>query len=189
MKRTKLFALMIILIMLTACGNARQYEDTFEITRDKFLRATEITFTANIRADYGDSAEDYTLSCAIYEDCASVTVVKPRLISGVTAKLSDGSAELLFDGLVFDTMDVGSSGLSPLSAPAFTIHALREGHIVSLGKNKHGEAVVLTVRVLDSKENTQSILVDINSGLPVSAELYSGGVAVITCDFSDWIIS
>jgi hypothetical protein len=180
---------MITLIMLTACNGARQNEDTFKNTRDKFLQATEITFTANIRADYGDSVEDYTLSCDIYEGGAVVTVLKPELISGVTALLADDSAKLSFDGLVLDPIDVGGSGLSPLNAPAFIAQALRDGHIVSIGKDKLGASYALAVKILDSKMNTQNILVDITSGLPIRAELYSGGLAVITCEFSDWILS
>ena len=115
---------------------------------------------------------------------ANVTVVSPELISGITAKLSSGAAALSFDGLILDPVEV--SGTAPLAAPFIIVEAICDGHVTSLGHEKFEGQNTVTVSILDTDAYTQTIWLDVNSGLPVHAELYSAGELTISCDFSDW---
>ena len=61
MQRRSIAALMISLLLLSACGHGAG-ERSFQTFRDT-LTGSLVTVTAQVRADYGDTVADYTLTC------------------------------------------------------------------------------------------------------------------------------
>lgn len=61
MQRRSIAALMISLLLLSACGHG-EGEQSFQAFRDT-LTGSLVTVTAQVRADYGDTVADYTLTC------------------------------------------------------------------------------------------------------------------------------
>lgn len=190
--RTRLFALMIALVPLSACasgpGGESADEARFSEIRQSALTASSIAFTAQIRADYGDTVLDYTLDCAVGDGETLITVSSPKLIAGVTATVKDGSAALRFDGLILDPAEVGNGGLTPLTAPALIVGALREGHVSNARRETLGDVSALAVELLDGQNNTQTLWLDPESGALLQAEIQSGGRAVLTCTCENWTV-
>ena len=60
MQRRSIAALMISLLLLSACGHGAG-ERSFQTFRDT-LTGSLVTVTAQVRADYGDTVADYTLT-------------------------------------------------------------------------------------------------------------------------------
>jgi len=98
---------------------------------------------------------------------------------------ADGT-KLDFDGLILNPPDVADGGVTPLSAPLFALKSLIGGHINSISRETldSGEAIIISV--LDDAGDTQSILIDAESGIPLTAELYSGDSVAVYCEFSNW---
>lgn len=61
MQRKAIAALMISLLLLSACGHGAG-EQTFEAFRDT-LTGKLVTVTAQVRVQRGDTVTDYTLTC------------------------------------------------------------------------------------------------------------------------------
>ena len=61
MQRRAIAALMISLLLLSACGHGAG-EQTFEAFRDT-LTGKFVTTTAQVRVQRGDTVTDYTLTC------------------------------------------------------------------------------------------------------------------------------
>ena len=76
MQRRSIAALMISLLLLSACGHGAG-ERSFQTFRDT-LTGSLVTVTAQVRADYGDTVADYTLTCRELADGYDLTVIAPR---------------------------------------------------------------------------------------------------------------
>lgn len=90
MQRKAIAALMISLLLLSACGHGAG-EQTFEAFRDT-LTGKLVTVTAQVRVQRGDTVTDYTLTCQELPDGYDLTVTAPEQAAGVTAHLRDGRA-------------------------------------------------------------------------------------------------
>jgi len=192
--RTKLFALMTALVLLSSCtaapggGGGSADEAKFSEIRQGLTAAAGISFTAQIRADYGDKVLDYTLDCVVSNGETRLTVKSPELIAGVTATVKDGGAALSFDGLVLDPAAVGDSAVTPLTAPALIVAALREGHAANLRREKLDDLNVLVAEVLDTQNNTETFWLNPDTGALLRAEIASGGRVIVTCTCEGWSV-
>ena len=191
--RTKLFALMTALALLSACaasggGGGSADEAKFSELRQSLTVAASVSFTARVRADYGDKVLDYTLDCVVAGEETRLTVRSPELIAGVTATVKDGGAALQFDGLVLDPAAIGDSSVTPLTAPALIVAALREGHVSGLRREKLDDLNALTAEVLDAQNNTETFWLNPETGALLRAEIASGGRVVISCTVDGWTV-
>ena len=76
MQRKAIAALMISLLLLSACGHGAG-EQTFEAFRDT-LTGKLVTVTAQVRVQRGDTVTDYTLTCQELPDGYDLTVTVPE---------------------------------------------------------------------------------------------------------------
>ena len=114
MQRKAIAALMISLLLLSACGHGAG-EQTFEAFRDT-LTGKLVTVTAQVRVQRGDTVTDYTLNCQ-------------ELPAGVTAHLRDGASTLAFDDIILPAGDLNGAGLTPLTALPYVVQAIRSGYV------------------------------------------------------------
>ena len=114
MQRRSIAALMISLLLLSACGHGAG-ERSFQTFRDT-LTGSLVTVTAQVRADYGDTVADYTLTCRELADGYDLTVIAPETAEGVGAHLRRGESTLTFDDILLPAGDLNAAGLTPLTA-------------------------------------------------------------------------
>lgn len=103
MQRRSIAALMISLLLLSACGHGVG-ERSFQTFRDT-LTGSLVTVTAQVRADYGDTVADYTLTCRELADGYDLTVIAPETAEGVGAHLRQGESTLTFDDILLPAGD------------------------------------------------------------------------------------
>ena len=110
-----------------------------------------------------------------------MTVLEPAEIRGVTVHLDGAGSSLGYDSVVLDTGALDRYGLSPASALAKLVSALRTGHLESAWEEDG-----LTVWDL-VPDDTLTVRVWLNEELiPVRAELISEGRTSVYCEFRDW---
>lgn len=180
MKRLCLPLLMICLLF-TACGNSAAKSGYDEFVRDLESR-DGIGFTAKLRCEYTDKTAEFTVGYTEDENGCTVTVLEPELISGIKAHADSGETSLEFEGVILDTGELDSFGLTPMSAAPLLMDALRLGHLESYWR-EDGKKVF---QLIPSDELTVTVWFEPASMTPMHAELMSGSRVMIYCDISSW---
>lgn len=185
MKRTtKLFALMISLVLLVSCGNSNAVEGKFTEFRES-LASAPVSFTAEVTASSGSEVKSYTLAYTEDGGIGSITVLMPELIAGVTAKVStqDGAASMEFDGVILQMGKLADDGLTPISALPALVTAMRAGHVSRLWTEKRDGADALAADIAVSDVSTATVWLDYGTLSPVYAEIRAGEKVVVQLTF------
>ncbi len=183
----RVFAIVLILGLLTGCKAGETEMDRAMALRQKILEGSGCSFDAVITADYGDKV--YTFSMACEADKAgdlTFTVTDPKTISGISGKVLDEKGQLTFDDqvLAFELLSEGQ--VTPVSAPWLVVHTLRGGYLSACGSD--GEN--LRISIDDSYED-DAMHLDVwldSSDLPIRAEILWQGRRIISVDIRNFTI-
>lgn len=180
----KILCVLLVLVMMTGCTGKDQ-----ELERAMNLRAAmiakNVSFDAEIIADYGDQSYTFCMNCQVdTEGKLTFTVTEPETIAGITGTVAAVGGKLTFDGtaLAFELM--ADDQLTPVSAPWVLIKTLRGGYLTSC--NLEGE--YLRVAIDDSYEE-DSLHLDIwldSQDVPKTAEIYWKGRRLLTVNVSNF---
>lgn len=171
MKRIAILFLAILLL----CGCTG---DSGQMDRAVALRAKiqqkEVTFDAQITADYGDKVYQFSMQChADTLGNLQFTVIEPETIAGISGTVSKSSGKMTFDDQVLG-FDILADGLiSPVSGPWVLLETLRSGYLTSCSD----EGELLRVTIDDSyEENALHLEIWLGSDdLPQQCEIYWQG--------------
>ena len=147
--------------------------------RTALLTAGGCSFTANITANYGETAAKFTLACEYdTETGAHLRVTAPDTIAGIEANVKGEDAVITFEDTQLALGDLAGGTLAPLSAPLIVGRCWAEGYIDAAGK----EDAYLRVTYL-SGYGEHELTVDTwflaESGWPVRAEIASDGETLL----------
>ena len=160
MQRRAIAALMISLLLLSACGHGAG-EQTFEAFRDT-LTGKFVTTTAQVRVQRGD------------------TVTAPEQAAGVTAHLRDGASTLAFDDIILPAGDLNGAGLTPLTALPYVVEAIRSGY-VDLTWTENGLQVVQLIT-----DDHTAVRLYLDGTVPQCAELSVDDTLCLRCTMENW---
>ena len=173
--------LLAALCLLTGCSS--KYSGLFEKLRTDTADSTALSFNADIRAEYDDRTERFSLACTRSAGETCVTVTRPESIAGVRARCADGGLKLEYGAV---SMDLGvtdeKTGLTPAAAPAILTDAIINGFLTACGRD--GDTVLCSVAYND--DISVQLWLSGTEGVPVRAEIVSGGRVTVFCDISDW---
>lgn len=178
MQRKAIAALMISLLLLSACGHGAG-EQTFEAFRDT-LTGQLVTTTAQVRVQRGDTVTDYTLTCQELPDGYDLTVTAPEQAAGVTAHLRDGASTLAFDDIILPAGDLNGAGLTPLTALPYVVQAIRSGY-VDLTWTEDGLQVVQLIT-----DDHTAVRLYLDGTVPQCAELSVDDTLCLRCTMENW---
>lgn len=178
MQRRAIAALMISLLLLSACGHGAG-EQTFEAFRDT-LTGKFVTTTAQVRVQRGDTVTDYTLTCQELPDGYDLTVTAPEQAAGVTAHLRDGASTLAFDDIILPAGDLNGAGLTPLTALPSVVEAVRSGY-VDLTWTEDGLQVVQLIT-----DDHTAVRLYLDGTVPQCAELSVDDTLCLRCTMENW---
>ena len=160
MQRKAIAALMISLLLLSACGRGAG-EQKFEAFRDT-LTGQLVTTTAQVRVQRGD------------------TVTAPEQAAGVTARLRDGASTLAFDDIILPAGDLNGAGLTPLTALPYVVEAIRSGY-VDLTWTEDGLQVVQLIT-----DDHTAVRLYLDGTVPQCAELSVDDTLCLRCTIENW---
>lgn len=183
MKKLLVPILLILCLLLTACGENRARE-SFESFAEKLRHSENLSFEAALRAEYADKTVEFSVKYVSDVIGCTVTVTKPETISGISASVRDGESSLQFNGMSLDTGELTDFGLSPMSALPMLIDGLRDGYIGSVWE----ESGEIAACVEASDELSIQIHIDKYTLAPLYAELISGGEVKVFANISGWNI-
>ena len=188
MQRWKTAVPMLLLcLLLCACSGTEDRMQEALNFRTGLLEAEQCAFTADITAQGEEEVFQCTLDCVVHKDgTATVTVVKPEEVAGITATVSQEGTKVLFDSVQLDCGDLSGS-ISPIGTPALLYAAWTGGYIAASGSE---EGTTLTRYLLSSGQEERQVetLFDV-AGTPVACEVIEDGSVVLSCKLSNWSMS
>ncbi len=181
-----------LLLCLTGCAAGEQKPDQAALNlRSAYLSMTNMQATAEVTADYGDRAYQYTVYCEGTAEAGALTVTAPDAIVGTGTEWKDGKTVLDYDGITLETGQLSPDGLSPADAMPVILSACQSGAIVESGWTSWGEQEHC-LYLLTQNPNTQSLeskvalWADAETGHLLQAEILWEENRVISFTFTDF---
>lgn len=169
---------MILCLVLTACGGTKGQQ--LESDRNRFAQAEQITLTAQVQADFGETVEEYTVEYRFAQETWTALVTQPEFVAGITARITQDASELEYQGAILPTGDLTGNGIVPISAVPMIQETLRTGLLDSVWTE--GELLAGTFVYDDAISVT--VWFDAR-GLPAAGQLAENGIVKAECFFSN----
>ena len=188
MRRNACVPMILLLLLLTACGEAEKM-DTGDRLREPFQSMTGCTMEAEISCAYENLLWTGQLHCDYVPDGeCSVEVLAPQTIAGVRAALREDGWQLEYEDTVLAVHTLGESSLSPVTCLPRLIHALREGWLLEENEESWGEIPCLRLSVDESSGDGRKIVSTIwlrrEDGAPLRGEIALDGEIILTAEFT-----
>jgi len=185
MRKTIISALMIPLLLLAGCGEREaKLADGLARFRQSLTEAQTITTKAELTADWGESTQTYTLNTTYTAGATRLEILAPELIAGITATVTEGGAQVEYDGVMLSVPPVSEDGLTPVSALPAVFAAARDGY----AEMTWWEDGYIAARLYVSENSTATVWINPETLALKWAEISTDGRTVISCTFSDWEI-
>lgn len=186
----KAFALALMMTLLfSACKTAANDPGQAAMdVRTKLLTDGGAELLADVEVCYGERSYTYTLECDFVRDGGStVTVMAPDIISGISATVSDGGAQLSFDGISLGAGDLEGTELSPMTALPSMAEAWCTGYISNTCAAQIDDTECYFVSYLTGSgdhELEYRTWFDKTTLSPVCGEIVSDGSVVVNMKFT-----
>ena len=185
-RMTILLSLMIILVLLSACGGAERDREEFSAWREEFRALEELTITADLTAAGGTMFSEYRLLYRMDGEEETVEVIAPELIANIKARRSPGALRLSYDGVMLDTGHSAGDRLSPMMALPTFADCLRDGHIERTWREEVEKRPML-VTELQLPDGVFMTLWQERGGMrPVHAALRNGEAVTLRMTVIEW---
>ena len=179
--------LLSLLLLLPGCSSENRDLTAAMDFRESLLAAKECRFEAEVTADYGDSLNQFRVSCQSdsYGKVA-FEIREPDTISGIKGNISGSGGELTFEdmALYFDLLT--DEQLTPVSAPWILMKALRSGYITAVCRE--GEFLRMT---LDDSFNAEMLTLDVwlrENRIPVRADVFWDNRKILSLTVENFIL-
>lgn len=110
--------------------------------RRELLESSACSFTCHIEAEMDDWVYQFSVDCRADDEGILFEVTAPEEISGITASLRNGEAQLEFNGLALDFGTAAQGRVSPLTTPSLLCSAWSREYIQCAGAD--GDACRVT---------------------------------------------
>ncbi len=178
---------LLLCILLGGCSGEDTELERGMALRTRLLQASEVTFSVDIAADYGDRLDLFSMDCtSTPEGKISFAVTAPETVEGITGTMDQGNGALTFGdtALQFDLLT--DEQLSPVSAPWVLLKTLRAGYLNCAGME--GDLLRLTI---DDSYEEDALQLDIwlnGNDLPQRAEVLYDGRNILSMEIKDFQI-
>ena len=173
------------IVLLTSCSAGKHFSETVREIQNDYNSADKISGAMSLSANYGEKVYDYRISFDLSENGGTLEILEPEEISGVIATVSDGGATLSFDGAEVYSGEILPDGLSPLSAIPVITNAWRTGLVIESVKESIDGTGCASITFRISDDVSLRTWFEIETHLPLYAELVYNGYSVITCSFDN----
>ena len=171
--------------LLVSCSAGASLSDAVREIQDDYRAAENISGVASISANYGERVYDYRISFDFSPSGGTLEILEPEEIAGVTAKISDGGATLVFDGAEVYAGEILPDGTSPVAAVPIMADVWRNGLVTESVRERLSGEDCVSVAFRVSDEVYLRTWFDLKTQLPLRSEFVYSGYSVITCIFDN----
>jgi len=146
--RKMLSCVLMMTLLLTGCagGGKDDPRQAASLIRAEYLSMTGWSATANLTVDYGERVFAFTVDARWQRDGETVlTVTKPDLLAGITARIEDGEGRLEYDGAGLSIGLLDEDGLTPIAVLPVLMEHITEGYMAQCDWEAEGERRLLRV--------------------------------------------
>ena len=192
MRRGSLAPVILLPLLLCACGGENTENDLVLDLRSDFQTMDTWAGQMDVTADYGQRVYEYTVSfTGSREEGTILTILAPDEAAGITAEAKEGQTWLDYDGVRLETGPLDPTGLSPMDALPALLEAMEAGSVMETGTENDGTRDILLVTIgdpaLPAGRGRETVFrFDKSRKTLLEAELRSDGAAVIRCVFSEF---
>ncbi len=187
MRQAKLLALMISLVLLAGCASGEGWEEKWGEKREQLAAAQELSFTARLSADLGETVFDCKMDCRRAGGETTATITEPELAEGVTVRFENGGASVAYGGTQLYLGETDGTIPTPAQSVPMIFDALTLGHAVSLWtESAEDGAELLCAQIYAGEDSSVLLWLDAQELEPRYAEIICAGRAVISCEISDF---
>lgn len=175
--------LMIPLLLVGGCAAQKtDLEESFSAFRQAVTVTEHISASVALTADYGDTAEEYTLALSYDGRQTEVEIIAPELLAGVKATAARGETSVSYDGVMLGAGALSEEGITPATALPVILDAMASGYVELLWS----EGGYVTARLYVGESDACTLWLEADTLTPAAAELVENGKTIVTCRFSDW---
>lgn len=176
--------LLLFAVFLLGCSAQDPAMEAALELRSRCLAAQQVSFCAQISADYITNIESFTLECHQNgNETVTFRVLGPADIEGIGGTVSGAEGTVEFDDTVLAFPMMAQDRLSPLSGPWVLMKAIRSGHIIAAGQE--GDLIHL---IIDDSYAEDALTVDVSlkNGAVCAAEIAWEGRRCLTMSVEDF---
>ena len=179
----KIAALVLMLVMLTGCGKEEPTQRAVNL-RTALLSAQGCSFTAHVRADYGERIYDFSLDADYSPEKTTLTVTAPEEIAGISAITDKSGTSLQYDGMELAMGKLANGIVSPILIPWILGQCWTGEYISCAGRD--GELYRVTyLKGYDEEELQVDTWLD-GDDIPVYAEIFHQDARCITVQIENF---
>ena len=185
MRKFLVSVLMITLLLLPGCGEReKRLESGFETFRETLTVAESLTAKVELTVSSGATAANYTMAVAYDGRRTEMTLLAPEILAGITAAAELGQTSIAWENVRLGAGPLDADGLTPVSAVPAMLEAMQSGYVELLW----WEEEYIAARLHIGETSVLTLWLEEKTLTPVSAEISSGGLAVLCCDITAWEI-
>lgn len=175
---------MCFILLLGGCGSEESSVSPAIEFRAALVQAGGCGFEAQIEADFSDSIQRFTVSCAATTDgTTSLTILEPETLAGITATVTEQGGSVTYDGMAAEFGLLANGELAPAAAPALAVLCWTSEYIASAGYEEELYRVTYE-KGFDEK----LLLVDtwFKNAIPICAEVCYNNQRILKLTISDF---
>ncbi len=182
-----------LLLLLTGCSGAQRAQEAAQALREVYAAQEYCSATAEVTADYGARAYQYTAQFAGNETAGEMTVLAPASIAGTGAAWAEGQLWLEYEGISLETGALSPDGLSPADVMPALLAACRSALVAECAWQRAGGGeedclYLLLEPVAETGSLTRiAVWADAEDYALRRAELYQENRRVLALVFSEFV--
>lgn len=185
MSLKKLLIPFFLLIALSGCRKEPSPAQKALDFRTALLEAGGCSYTALIHADYGERTYSFTVDCTYHVDgTASLTVLQPEEIAGISAEISGAGAIVEFQDLALDFGQMADGTVSPVEVCHLLGQCWGGAYIDSSGKDGEMERISYQYGYEEEQLAVDTWLDQ--TGVPVCADVMYENVRCLHVQLTDF---
>lgn len=179
-----------LVLLLSGCGfgEAKPDQEALKL-RETYQNLASFQAQAEVTADYGDRAYQYTVQCSGNAEAGSLTVIAPESIAGAGTAWSEGETALDYEGIRLETGQLSPDGLSPADALPAILSACASGAVTESGWTEGEQrSLYLLLQNSDVRESQIAVWADPETWALRQAEIRWEEQRVISFMFTDFTL-
>lgn len=138
MHKVSVCALMISLLLLSACGvpisGSDEEKNAAQMLQEEYQMLTSCEMEGVLHCELNDETAEYTLHCSWSQDGTStVEILQPEMLAGIRAELDGNGVRLSYEDVSLSAGVPDAETIAPVQVLPLVMNAIREGYLLEQG--------------------------------------------------------